>query len=147
MWGIKRLIRTEAYYIPQATIRLFSPQSYFQHQQGGHCTVLGQKIQLHLPHDVTLEFPYNKGGNLPLMLMSTHQDLVTPNLRSPETTLLLHPPLLQTFLSVAHQTNQNITSSQKELLLLHHKLGHINFSWIQRLCARPRDSTLRPTLV
>ncbi|KAG7370589.1 reverse transcriptase RNA-dependent DNA polymerase [Nitzschia inconspicua] len=41
-------------------------------------------------------------------------------------------------LSVADETNQNLTQSQKELLLWHWKLGHSNFSWIQRLASAPR---------
>jgi len=147
LWGVSYVIQTEAYYIPQATIRLFSPQAYFQRHQGGHCIVHDKKIQLKLKDHTILEFPYNKGGNLPLMLMSTQRDSVTPNLRSPETTLLTQPSLLHSYLSVVHQTNQNLTSSQKELLLLHQKLGHVNFGWIQRLCAKPRDTSLKPVLL
>ena len=43
LWGVTHVIQTEAYYIPKATIRLFSPQSYFQEQQGGKCVVYGHK--------------------------------------------------------------------------------------------------------
>ena len=147
LWGVSYVIQTEAYYIPTATIRLFSPQTYFQRQQGGHCIVQDKKIQLCLNDCTTLEFLYNKGGNLPLMLMSTQRDSVTPNFRSPEATLLTQPSLLHSYLSVVHQTNQNITKSQKELLLLHQKIGHINFGWIQCLCAKPRDASFKPVLL
>ena len=36
-------------------------------------------------------------------------------------------------LSVADETNQNITGLQKELLGWHWKLGHANMPWIQKL--------------
>ena len=114
IWGITHVIQTEAYYIPDATIRLFSPQAYFQQQKGGHCIICEQKLQLTFLDNITLEFPYNKGGNLPLMLISTRRNTVTANLRPQETSLLVQPQLLQSYLSVVHQTNQNISSSQKE---------------------------------
>jgi hypothetical protein len=42
-------------------------------------------------------------------------------------------------LSVAEQTNQNLTPSQRELLLWHWKLGHCGFAWVQSLAAKPRS--------
>jgi hypothetical protein len=42
-------------------------------------------------------------------------------------------------LSVADETNQNLTSPQRELLLWHHRLAHANFQWVQWLAATPRD--------
>jgi hypothetical protein len=52
---------------------------------------------------------------------------------------LLQPNLLCSFLSVADKTNQNLTASQKELLLWHWKLGHAGFQWIQHLASTPRE--------
>jgi hypothetical protein len=37
--------------------------------------------------------------------------------------------------------NQNLTGSQKELLLWHQRLGHASLKHIQELCAMPRDGT------
>jgi GAG-pre-integrase domain len=42
--------------------------------------------------------------------------------------------------SVADETNQNLNGPQKELLLWHHKLGHINFDWLQALARHGRDN-------
>jgi hypothetical protein len=39
LFGVVRTIHTRAYYVPKATIRLFSPQSYFQEQDAGSCMV------------------------------------------------------------------------------------------------------------
>ena len=41
------------------------------------------------------------------------------------------------FLSVGDESNQNITAAQKESLLWHWKLKHLNFGWVQILL-RPR---------
>jgi hypothetical protein len=50
------------------------------------------------------------------------------------------------FMSVAHETNQNLSKSQKELLTWHWKLGHCNFSWIQRLASDPMSEKRRKIL-
>jgi hypothetical protein len=42
-------------------------------------------------------------------------------------------------LSVADETNQNLTAPQKELLLWHHRLAHANLQWVQWLAASHRD--------
>ena len=52
--------------------------------------------------------------------------------------VLSNSKILNTIISVIEQTNQNLTASQKELLFLHQKLGHINLQWTQRLCGKNR---------
>jgi hypothetical protein len=44
MFGNKRNIRTTSYYIPEASIHLFSPQTYFKEKKAG---------SLHIAHDRT----------------------------------------------------------------------------------------------
>jgi hypothetical protein len=44
------------------------------------------------------------------------------------------------FLNVTDEVNQNLTASQKELLLWHWRLGHAHFQWIQMLAAKPKDN-------
>jgi len=41
-------------------------------------------------------------------------------------------------MSVADETNQNLTKAQKELLQWHWKLGHLRFQWLHRLM-RPKN--------
>jgi len=139
LWNVKHIIRTEAYYVPTASIRLYSPQSHFIQEGKGECNILHNKLILKLPEGGTLEFPYNTGNNLPLMLKSIALGQSTPKagLQYADVLALSNADLLATYLSVSDQTNQNITASQKELLLLHHKLGHINLQWVQRLCSKP----------
>jgi hypothetical protein len=49
-------------------------------------------------------------------------------------------------MSVAHETNQNLSKAQKELLSWHWKLGHCNFGWVQRLASDPRSEKRRRVL-
>ena len=47
--------------------------------------------------------------------------------------LFSSPDELFDLMSVADETNQNLSAAQKELLQWHWKLGHCNFQWIQAL--------------
>jgi hypothetical protein len=47
---------------------------------------------------------------------------------------------LSTLMSVADETNQNLSLAQKELLLWHWKMGHANQSWIQHLTRKTKDT-------
>jgi hypothetical protein len=93
-------------------------------------TVTHKKTQFSHPDGTMLEFPFNSGNNLPLMLRDS------PNIAgitSPSNVDLLcnQQDLLSSLMSVADETNQNLSPPQKELLLWHWKLGHANFNWIQ----------------
>ena len=54
--------------------------------------------------------------------------------------------LAHSFMSVLDQTNKNITTSQKELLLWHQRLGHLNLQWCQTLFRIPRNENQRQIL-
>ena len=60
--GQVALIRTKAYYVPEADIRLMSPQTYFELHDGGKAVLDHQGMTLHTPEDVHLEFPYQFGA-------------------------------------------------------------------------------------
>ena len=141
LWNVSKIIRTEAYYIPEAIIRLFSPPAYFQATGGGKYLVEERKMQLNFKEGESLEFPYNHCGNLPLMLTSSQLSNNAAGARMVDDQVHSNSQILITFMSVVEQTNQmnqSLTSSQKELLLLHQKLGHINLQWTQRLCGKNR---------
>ena len=72
MWNNIYIYRTEAYYIPTATIRLFSPQKYFQEQKNGSCILDKNSLTFKI-EDPIMEFLYNPGGNLPLILTELSQ--------------------------------------------------------------------------
>ena len=146
MWNNIYTYRTEAYYIPTASIQLFSPQKYFQEQNNGSCTLKKDRLTIEI-EDSIMEFPYNPGGNLPLMLTeSSQKNFMVAGLQVEEKQLIKNPSILSVLLSIMDQTNQNITHSQKELLLWHQRLGHINIQWVKSLCAQPRNSTSGPKL-
>lgn len=46
-WNVPGVIKTSAYYVPDASIRLFSPQSFFQeHENQGRCIIHGRKATM-----------------------------------------------------------------------------------------------------
>jgi hypothetical protein len=136
-WNVPGVIKTSAYYVPNASIRLFSPQCYFQeHENQGRCIIHGRKATMELPDNTVLEFPYNPGNNLPLMLTDENFQ-VSPG----HSEINFFSTNLSSLLSVMGQTNQNLRLAQKELLLLHFKLGHAGFQWCQQLCRKPNDPT------
>ncbi len=53
------------YHMPKASVRLFSPQSYFR-QFGGHGEIFGDNFLMHLADGQTIEFPVDKVTILPL---------------------------------------------------------------------------------
>ena len=131
-----RTFKTQAYYVPDATIRLYSLQQYFHEQDAGVFWCDARHSVLTLSNGSISEFPYNPGSNLPLML---------PDWRTPMGFMFNEATLFQAeaqagFISVADKLNQNMTTSQKELLTWHWRLGHANFKWIQRLALMPRKS-------
>jgi hypothetical protein len=136
VFGSVRVIETRAYYVPSASIHLYSPQQYFQENGAGELWCNAQQTVLTLADGSKLEFPYNPGSNLPLMLPDwkpligfTYEERVGFKAETESV-----------FLSVADESNQNIMASQKELLQWHWRLGHANFKWIQRLASTPRKS-------
>ncbi len=138
IFGVVRTIKTKAYYVPDASIRLFSPQVYFQSNGSGCLLAHHQRAFLTVQDDTTLEFPYSGGSNLPIMLSTNTQSTVGLTYEDLET--LTSGYTVNSYLSVADTVNQNITPTQKELLKWHWRLGHLHFSWLQRLCATPRDT-------
>ena len=134
VFGTTRTIKTQAYYIPEATVRLFSPQTYFREQQKGHLGLDHSSTTLQLHDGSLLHFPYNTNNNLPLMLPTEPCHI---GLTFDDATVLGDGHSVYNYMSVADESNQNLTRAQKELLLWHWKLGHANLKWIQILCREP----------
>lgn len=145
--GITREIKTKAYYIPEGNIRLLSPQSYIQENGGrGHARVAVDCIEFTLADGTMMTFPYNPHSNIPLMLTKEKEAV---GLSYTDVSFLAKQNVAS-YLSVAAEINQNITASQKELLLWHWRLGHASFKRIQWLFAVPRDKendSVKPTLI
>ena len=140
VFGTTRTIKTQAYYVPEATVRLFSPQTYFHEQQKGHLQLDHSRTTLELHDGSLLHFPYNANNNLPLMLSAEPCHV---GLTFDDATVLGDGHSVYNYMSVADESNQNLTRAQKELLLWHWKLGHANLQWIQTLCREPTNNHRR----
>ena len=69
--GTRRQIKTHAYYVPTATIRLFSPQTYIGTDNKAQLLLDSTGISLTLKCGSLMQFPLNKASNLPFMLTET----------------------------------------------------------------------------
>ena len=108
MFGLVQVIRTKPYYVPEASIRLMSPQQYFREQNDGHVTINEKEMEIHMPrNEGVLKFAFHCTNNLPFMLLYKHLSLLS--LSPGDIHLLSNPDKI--LASVAHQTNQNLTSS------------------------------------
>jgi len=136
--GVIRKLRVEAFYVPSATIRLFSPQQYFQENNKGSYYMEAKRSTLTLACGTELLFPYNPGNRLPMMLTKQHFDkcVHVAGLSMEECTYLSNNLIVDS-------TNLNLSGSQRELLLWHWKLGHIGMKWVQSLGTIPKSSEIR----
>jgi hypothetical protein len=66
--GCLKKLQTISYYVPEATIRLFSPQAYFKDNPLAHLTLNIDGIALNMTCGTVLNFPIQPGSNLPIML-------------------------------------------------------------------------------
>ncbi|KAG7341319.1 hypothetical protein IV203_023270 [Nitzschia inconspicua] len=130
--GNIRTIRIKAYLVWNVPVHLLSPQTYFKEGLRGRLTVTHDRAELTLHDGSVLSFPF-ANNHLPYLLPDWQP--VVGHTRD-DASLLDSAPTVA--LSVADETNQNLTQSQKELILWHWRLGHRHFSWVQRLASAPR---------
>ena len=64
-------VRTKAYHIPEAEVRLFSPQVYFQENNAGSYLITKDSTVLTLADGLEMTFPYFLGNNLPMAFETT----------------------------------------------------------------------------
>ena len=94
------------------------------------------------PFDAThsFMFPHNIHSNIPIGFMNPlfEYGIEFGSFTSTDVKTVMSKEQQQ-FLSVADETNQNLTRAQKELLIWHWKLGHAGFTWVQQLSRTERD--------
>ena len=135
-WNVKDVfskvmtIKTDAYLISNAEVRLFSPQVYLQEKKAGEYIMRWDTMTLRTPEGDELTIPYYHGNNLPMAFESP--EWVNVTLAFNEVT----PDGI--FMSVTDEMNQNLMKAQRELLQWHWKLGHLRFQWLQELM-RPKN--------
>jgi hypothetical protein len=67
VFGTIKIIETRAYYIPDAGVRLFSTQMYFQEQQSGSYLMTSTSTVLTTADGCALNLGYQLGSNLPMV--------------------------------------------------------------------------------
>jgi hypothetical protein len=136
MFGNKRKISKTAYYVPEASIRLFSPQTYFKEKKAGSLQITHDLTTLNLKDGSQLDFPYQE-NNLPLMLTDEHftRKALTVGLTFEDATV-------KSTMDVTEEMNQNLTAPQRELMLWHQKWAHCDLGRVQTLLATPQDDSL-----
>jgi hypothetical protein len=104
MFGNKRKIRTTAYYVPEASIRLFSPQTYFKEKKAGSLLITHDRTTLTLKDGSRMDLPYQE-NNLPIILTDDHftTKALTVGLTFEDATVMAT-------LDVMDETNQNLTA-------------------------------------
>lgn len=140
--GRRRIIETKAYYVPDARVRLLSPQRYLHEQQGGTFLITSNKSIFTFPgHDKPkLTFHMWDGS-------SNRPDLPIAYVASPQTAEeRAHDDAYQA-LNVLDPVNANLNLAQKELMLWHFRLGHFHLEWVQKLfrVREGEDESILPT--
>ena len=124
--GMVQEVRTRAYYVPQAQIRLFSPQSYFLEQTD-------KSKSMYMMNADGFAFVFGNGACRTMQWKDQQSRLPTvslPNDREPTS-----PKDEKTAfnIGVLNDANHNIDNSQKTLLKSHWKMSHIGLSTVQAL--------------
>ena len=144
-YGTRRSVITDAYFVPTATIRLFSPQVYIGTDSTANMTLDRSGLQLTLKCGTILHFPINLSNNLPFMLTEnslnkgrkpkrkSNLQLSTPDHKPPKKQLNLKMSTFGSGVyssgasiynnliehSVLQRSNQNLDPAQHELMKWH----------------------------
>ena len=132
--GVVEIIETEAYFLPETTVNLFSPQSYIQEASKGEFPRLtldraGTILTTKLGTD--LSFPYHFSNNLPMMMRAPFdENLATLGSAGAFRVDLSADSIIG---AVLEDSNTNIDGPQKELLHWHGQFGHGGFQKVQAM--------------
>ena len=120
--GSEVKIRSQCYYVPEAKVRLISPQRLFNKNKGVTGKFEGDEdtftLQFNGGHRLVVE--YDDRNHLPIGYATVGDDLQP----------MINP---QANLSLFDETNQNITAGHRLLLNWHGRFGHLNFPAVQRI--------------
>lgn len=138
-FGQSAIIRTRAYYIPTASVRLYSPQEYMAENKNSDCQFDHVELTHTLANGIKLRFPFSLENNLPLMLIN--HDVCTADFTSHEAFCLRREAaaIQDQIEDLLSNRNYNLSKPQKELLLWHYRLGHAGMSWLQELMRPKKD--------
>ena len=131
------VVRTKAFYVPQALIRLFSPQMFFREQKGGHGHFDDLKVMFCGADGDYLQFLCDWHGNVPFMHLD--KEITQVGLTTKDMCNLQNPGFVEKAHNLLDENNFNLTIAQKELLLWHIRLCHIGFNWLQSLMRKCKN--------
>ena len=116
--GTEIQIRSQCYYVPNAKVRLISPQRLFNREKGvsGYYQGDAQSFSLQFDGCPRLIVGYNSRNHLPIGYARIGAE-VSPQIN----------------FALLNNENQNISAGQKLLLMWHARFGHLNFPSIQRI--------------
>lgn len=116
--GQSIVVRSQCYYVPAAKVRLISPQQLFKRSMGviGEFICTEDNCRLEFENHPTLTVEYNSRNSLPVAYGRN---------------ALVNAP--QVNVCVLDDENQNLTPSQKLLLLWHYRFGHRNWKSVCQL--------------
>ena len=163
--GVAHFIETEAFFVPTASIRLYSPQFHFKEKLEGSLLIDHHGAKLTLANEgsgvVALSFPYNGKMNLPLMLKKDHPYFLKGLFGSTEKGFAcdIHHvarenPLFESFdptipdqfgdlrAFLLDAGTANLKSSEYELLSWHCRMGHVGMSRLQKLMSWDKEKPL-----
>ena len=136
VFGTTTVIETTTLYVPQAEIRLLSPQAWFKEMQDGSLLIDSKGFTLTPPSCPTMpmHWPYDARTNLPSVFVaaSSKDSFAWSSLPSDE--FIIHQMSdAAAFLTLLDQENANLGAAAKELLGWHWKLGHLGLRTIRAL--------------
>ena len=128
--GRPHVIRTKAYFVPSARVRLFSVQTYLGTEKGSFL-IEGTNAFFRFTNDKDL------------LAFHTFNNSSENGLLALAYLTRAHNAQCNLALNVLAPVNSNLTHAQKELLGRHFKLGHFHIQWIQRLSANLQANAKR----
>ncbi|MGH7974322.1 MAG: hypothetical protein ACREBR_02255 [bacterium] len=120
--GIIQKIETEGLYVPEVTIRLFSPQSYMTRNKSDSKYLDRHRSEFEFENGNVMTLDYHARSMLPVA-RAFHEDEVCKVAEG------LH-------MCVTQDENKNLTAHQKQLLKWHFRLGHTAFDHVKWLARR-----------
>ena len=151
-FGQIALIKTKAYYVPAASMRIMSPQAQFRCNQKGFGWFNHEHLKITTAEDIELTFPHTT-SNIPLMQLNDfacNVGIGTPSLPrvsiagviAPLACTLRYTDALTRSQNLLDDLNINLTKPQKEVMLKHARCAHAGISWIQDLmCVQKLKAT------
>jgi hypothetical protein len=139
--GVRRSITTDAYYVPDAGIRLFSPQDYIRKNKTAKLVCNCDGICFTLKCGTVLRFPFNKSNNLPFMLtqesLRKQKDSHLLSSVNTMTSFAVYNSLLDR--SIFNRDNFNLNPAQCELLKWHCRWCHCDLNRVRMILSKPRQ--------